>query len=485
MFAAIYIPNFSLQAALRHQADLRAKPVALVDAESSKAVLVEFNSMAQTFGVTAGLTASQAMARCGELTLQTRSLRQEEAASEILLQTAYAFSASVESTAPGVCTMGLKGLGLTSRPALEKWGAKILERLAPFYLTGRIGIAATPGLAGLAARTAKAVTLVEDAAEFISTRPLAALEPSPPMAEILQRWGVDTAGQFLALDKDKVAQRLGAEALELFGRVSADRVRPLKLISPPEHFTEQIKFEKEIETVEPLLFVLGRFVEQLSRRLEAVYLVVAEFRLQLGLSSGASHERLVHIPAPTGNVETLFRTLRTHLETVRTESPIVSLRLSATPSQAGAHQFGLFEAAVRNPNQWAETLARLGALCGSENVGRPVLEATHRPDAFRMKTPDFAARAELSCDRAQGLALRRFRPALSAQVEFCQERPSLLRCPMFSGTIAKTRGPFVYSGDWWEDGRWAREEWDVETFDGSLLRLVRSSSGCFVEGVYD
>lgn len=485
MFACIYIPNFSLQAALRHEVELRAKPVAMVDAELPKPVIVELNAVARKGGVIPGLTASQAMARCAELVIKTRSPAQEQAATEILLQTAYAFSANIEATAPGICTLELKGLGLHTRPAMEQWAEKILAGFAPFSLAARMGIAATPALSLLAARQANPILTIDNPAEFIAALPLAALGPEPKIAEILRRWGVRTAGQFLALEKDNIAERLGAEALELFDRVSAELARPLKLVSPPEHFTEEIEFEKEIEAVEPLLFILRRFVEQLARRLETIYLVVSELHLQLGLASGAKHERVVKIPSPTGDIQTLFRTLRTHLETVRTDSPIISLRLNARASKPETHQFGLFEATVRNPNQFAETLARLGALCGSENVGTPVLTPTHRPDAFAMKTPDFTVKKATAPSRPAGLALRRFRPALDATVEFHAEQPTIIRCPVFNGGITKTRGPFNYSGDWWEDKRWARQEWDVETFDGSLFRIFRSSDGCFVEGVYD
>jgi hypothetical protein len=47
------------------------------------------------------------------------------------------------------------------------------------------------------------------------------------------------------------------------------------------------------------------------------------------------------------------------------------------------------------------------------------------------------------------------------------------------------QGPYLSSGNWWDESRWAREEWDVETTGGRLLRMFRSGNGCFVEGVYD
>ncbi|HEU5397445.1 MAG TPA: hypothetical protein VFV81_09770, partial [Verrucomicrobiae bacterium] len=433
-----------------------------------------------------GFTASQAMARCGHLQIKIRSASQEKAATDILLQTAYAFSPGIEATALGVCTMALKGLGLENPAAARAWAEKILKSLASFHLDARLGIAAGPEPALLAAHAAAPVLVVENSTDFIATLPLAALEPPPEIAEILSRWGIRTAGEFLALDRNEIARRLGDGALKLFNRVSTRR--PLRWVTPPETFAELMEFENEIETVAPLLFVLRRFVEQLSRRLEAVYLVVAEFHLRLGLASGDRYERLFKIPSPTGNVDTLFRMLQTHLETVRTDSPIVSLELAATPVKPETHQFGLFESTLRDPNQFAETLARLAALVGTENVGTPRLVSSHKPDSFRMGAPAFDSPATGTAQpktSVSGLSLRRFRPPLPAQFEFRGDGPAVLRCKRFAGAVTERRGPFFSSGNWWDNDRWAREEWDVAMSDGSLLRIFRSDSGCFVEGIYD
>jgi protein ImuB len=189
----------------------------------------------------------------------------------------------------------------------------------------------------------------------------------------------------------------------------------------------------------------------------------------------------------------LFRMLQTHLETVQTDSPITSLRLAAKPAKPEARQFGLFESTLRDPNQFAETFARLTALVGSENIGTPQSIASHKADSFRMTVPEFHAREfirgsmfpGIEGEAKIGLPLRRFRPPLHSHIEFRDEKPSLLRSHIFIGPIVHTRGPFFSSGHWWDSGRWAREEWDVETSDGSLFRIFRSSDGCFVEGVYD
>ena len=174
---------------------------------------------------------------------------------------------------------------------------------------------------------------------------------------------------------------------------------------------------------------------------------------------------------------------------------IISLRLAAKPAKPEAQQFGLFESTLRDPNHFAETLAQLTGLCGTDHVGTPQLVPSHKPDSFLLAPPEFNSSASNSAFRipdsalAQGdklgPQLRRFRPPLPSQIEFREQKPSLLRSHVFIGPIVGTRGPFFSSGDWWDDNRWTREEWDIQTSDGSLFRIFRSPEGCFVEGIYD
>jgi protein ImuB len=127
----------------------------------------------------------------------------------------------------------------------------------------------------------------------------------------------------------------------------------------------------------------------------------------------------------------------------------------------------------------------LTALCGADRAGTPAVEATHRPDAFILRTPDFEqATKSVASICSGGLQLRRFRPAVAAMLQFRNRRPSVIHSPAVRGPVSDVRGPFFSSGNWWDDQRWAREEWDV-AIEGGLYRVFRSSEGCFVEGVYD
>jgi len=489
MFAVIHIPDFQLQAALRLEPELRSRPAALLDGPPARAVVLQLTEPARQAGVCRGLTSTQAMARCRDLALLSRSPAQEQTAASLLLQCAFCFSPAIEATADGVCTMDLKGLPLAD--GLGKWAQNILDALAGLQLQGQIGAAQSPHLAWLAARRARPFLAVPNAGQFMAALPLEALDPPAGIGEILQTWGVRTVGAFLALGKENLAERLGPAVLELFDLASEPQLRPLRLAIPKQTFEEAMDFQPPVESLEPLLFVLRRFIEQLARRLELVSLVAAELKLQLGLSSGGAYERLFVIPSPTGQVETLFRMLQTHLENVRTDSPICSLRLGAQPGRPAHFQFGLFDPALRDPNQFHESLARLTALLGPSRVGTPLLEETHRPDSFRMDLETVIApragepAAGRLPDPPTGPALRRFRPPLPATVELRAGQPALLRSPAFTGPIARARGPWRLSGQWWDDRAWVREEWDVQTRDGGLLRLARLKEEWRVEGIFD
>ncbi len=492
MFAVIFIPDFSLQAILRHEPQLWSCPVALIADHETKATISQMTAAARVAGVGEGLTSTQALARCANVVIKTRSRAQEQTANEALLQTAYNFSPRIEATANGICTMDLQGLPLELKAmdAVQSWAEKILSTLGQLNFRAHIGVGKTPNVALHAARCAQPFLFIESAGDFISALPVERLDPVLQVFDVLQRWGIHTVGEFIKLGKDKIAERLGPEGMELFDRASANEIRPLNLITPSETFSEAMDFEIEIESLQPLLFILNRFVEQLSKRLMLSSFVAEELQLRLRLSSGEKYEHIFAVPSPTANSTVLFRMLQTHLETVRADSTIIALELFAKPTRSENFQFGLFETALRDPNQFSETLARLSALCGNENVGTPVLLNSFRPDAFKIEKPHFdsAALALRPSPFAlqTGLRLRRFRPAFHADVEIESGEPVFVSSLKLNSPVQKSSGPFRSSGDWWErEKMWNRDEWDVQTRDGSLYRIYRENENWFVEGVYD
>src|SRR6266446_3410815 len=324
---------------------------------------------------------------------------------------------------------------------------------------------------------------------------------------ILRKWGIHTLGQLAALDKEQLGARLGPEAIRMWERANVRSNRVLKLVRPPKSFEESFEFENEIETAEPLLFMLRRFLEQFAVRFGAIYLVAKELTLQITFANSRQdepavadkqvYERVFKIPQPTNDVDLLFRMLQTHLENFKSKQPIVAVALSAQPIRPASQQFGLFETALRNPQQLYETLARLSALLGSDRVGIPIKEETHRPDAFRMEPFSWtqndevrmsndernsrtAQRPSLQISRP---ALRRFRPPANTSVFVSEAR--YLESDKIRGQIVDQSGPFLFSGNWWDEKSWARAEWDMQLENGDLVRAHEDSGAWKVDGICD
>jgi protein ImuB len=484
MFAVLLLPSFRLQAALRCRRELSSQPVAVTDPETG--AILEFTAAAEAQGVRAGLPAVQALARCPELTLLPRAFATEHVVRNALLEVGASLSPSIEATADGCCTVDLRGAKVND---WNHWCSDAVARLVALELEAKVGVAPNPDLAFLAARKGAPSLVVQAPAVFLAQLALSEIDPLPHLQALLHDWGVHTLGQLTSLPRGELSARLGPDAERLWQRASGQTERLLRLERPVEEYSEAFDFEHEIETTEPLLFILRRFLDQLTLRLENAHRVAARLVLTLPLEDGGTHERLFTIPSPTGDAEVLFRVLQTHLETLQLEKRPTGVRLRVEPVRPGHQQFRLFETALRDPNRFGETLGRLGALVGVENVGVAEIGDSYRPDHITIAEPCFHEMGEGSANPplnlAIGLPLRRFRPPIPADVLFVRHVPVQVTSSCANGRIVDLLGPYRASGEWWEREQWSVEEWDVDVGDTGLFRLRREPGGWFIEGCYD
>jgi protein ImuB len=454
-----------------------------------------------------------------------------------LLAAAFSISPQVEDTAAGVCTIKVDGVAVERRAAVL--GAAVTQ-LRELGLAATAGLASTPLLALYAARfgeragadagetsdmggtpmprgtgvppvgldecASPAFQLEEENApylaggarvvqicageerRFLGELPLAVAEPPGETAAILDGWGVRTLGELTALSKADVTQRLGPVGLALWERAAGEVTRPLRLIAPPQTFTAEMALEHEVETLEPLLFLLRRFIDRLALELRNAGYVAGELTLDLMLADETTHTRDFRLPEPTAQEEILFRVLHTYLETLHTEACVRGLRLACRPTRSLVRQHGLFDSALRDPHGFSETLGRVAAIVGADRVGTPLVENSHRADAVTLVVPAAVVppAAKAGVHPASGLPLRRYRAPLAATVELSGAAPAFVWTAAMQGAVSALAGPWRGSGEWWEAGRgWQREEWDVELETGGLFRLLHTREGWFVEGEYD
>jgi protein ImuB len=456
-------------------------PAALLDSDSIH--IIELNSAAERAGVQLGTSTSQGLARCPELLLYARSLSQEQRLEESLLQVAYRYSPYIENSGPGICTLDTRGRKDRKH---QPWLQELLAQLHLLGLRAQAGVGSNPEISLQAAMIANPILEIDHLLR--QSLALESLTSSQYLLDILKSWGIHTLGALARLPREEIGERLGLEGLSLWDRAAGRSNNVLRLVKPPERFDESIDFEQSMETLEPVLFILRRFLEKLTLRIESVYLLVGELRLILTLENGEQMARTLQIPAPTREVETLFRISSQYLETLQTSAPITEFQLQAIPSRPHDYQFDLFQGGLKDPNRFFQTLARLAALVGNDRVGVPQKIDTHRPDSVRLQMPELDWGEEKpqggSAPRI-GPGLRRYRPGIVADVEMNQGKPVAVRSPVMKGRILGIRGPWKLSGNWWDLSRWESQEWDIELETGGLYRLLRTPERWEVVGIYD
>lgn len=463
-----------------------------------KAPIIALTPAAALAGVQVGMTATQGQARCPDLILLNRSPEAEDEAQRLLLDAADGISPDYEETGAGVVTLNLLGVKPAQHiPLCER----ALGELAEQGLPARAGIAANPDLARLSAELTSAeapVRAVEGTPEairaFLEPLPIGALHPSAELAGILKLWGIRDVRGYLALPLAEISERLGLEGVALYRMAKGGANRLLRLVHPTAVYMESHEFEYEVEQLDQLLFLLRLFLEKILARLASVSLAAGELRLRLSMRHGGLHERDFRIPEPCCDLDVLLRILETHLETVTTPEPVVGMALQAIPARRGQHQPDFFEKGLRDPNRLAETLARLEALLGAGRVGRPVLLDRHQPDAFKVVNfmENSAPAQPIRESRpVYTVPLRRFRPPIPARIQHDSSIPGR-KIPIYveagevRGRIIDCRGPWPTSGNWWDEGAWKREEWNIQLVGGALYRLAyHGASGSWtLEGYY-
>ena len=535
-FACIYVPNFSVAAALRAEPELQARALAILEGNPPLEKTIAVNEKARRMGIAPGMTKAQAEL-CAELALRPRSALRESAAHAALLDCAQSFSPRVEDAACDTALLDLAGLE-SLFGSLPEISCALHNRAAALGLAANVAIASTPDTAVLAARGFSGITVIPAGkeAEQLGPLPTGVLfgtglaedrlnkdqldedgkKKADRLLETLDRWGIRNLRGLAALPEISLSERLGQEGLRLQQLARGATSRTLVPVEVPQIFEESVELEHPIVLLEPLAFLLNRLLEQICARLGSRALSTQELRLTLELEnlrsfnqpSTISHQqfiRTLRLPLPMLDAKVFLKLLQLDLNAHPPGAPIVKIHLAAEPARSRSAQGGLFRPPSPEPEKLELTLARIAGMVGENKVGALELLDTHHPEGFRMQR--FLAEAPQKNDRERDsdsaeeksavTALRRFRPPLRAHVTLENGQPVHLVCSKkaVQGIVLWRAGPWRFSGDWWEREAWSRDEWDLALQNNALRngdaitfhRLVHDllGGGWFVEGTYD
>ena len=348
----------------------------------------------------------------------------------------------------------------------------------------------------------------------VSTVPTALALSILMLVPIVQRWGLKTLGEIVALPAEKLFSRFGSGGVELQRIARGEDSRPLVPEPGEDPFQQTLSLEWPIEDLEQLSVMLPRVLEPLCGQLEQRNVKASAIHVRLTLTSHETYNRTLQFPVPLNDSQTLRMLIMLDLESHPPSAGIDHVTVTADPVPARPLQGSLFERALPSPEHLSTLLARLSVLMGDRRCGTPAVIDSHRPGAFEMRA--FQPQQAMESSGPQKLVpiLRRFRVPVTARVTLDQEhgRPVCVTTGQRrsgGGHIVASLGPWRSSGHWWEATRidrvannapvskvsttsealhaWDREEWDVALKDGGICRIFRDrfSNRWFVEGVLD
>jgi len=481
-FAAIFVPNFTLQAIVRCEPELQVQPIAVIEGPPPTYRVIAINRLGEKLGVTRGMTKANAE-QFQEIRIRHRSEPQEETAHRALLDAAWSISALVEDAAPDTLLLDLSGL--TRLFGTQKEIARrTLARISELGMDVHVAVSANVETARILARALSEPTVVPEGQEsrFFETLPVGMLSLSQELADILERWGVTTCKSLASLPVLSLSERVGQEGVRLHAIASGKGNRPLILSEPAHHFEEWFELEDPVDNLEPLSFLLGRLLQQLCTRIAARVLAIravhVNFQLQRAFESTAQPAReffnaksslplyscSLKLPIPTVDPALLLKLLRLRLQSKPPGAPVHKIHMVAEPDRARTTQGGLFLPASPDPQKLELTIARVAAVVGESNVGSPQLLDTHRPDSYQMQKFSIASvTASVQEQQAETRSgFRFFRPPLPALVQLQGKCPTRVSFQGMQGKVVCASGPWRTSGDWWEDNSWQEDAWDLE-----------------------
>lgn len=478
LYACLYAKEFPAQALLRLRPEVRDKPCAVMVGEPPLEQICSLTRKARILGLVHGMT-RVAVDTFPAVTMLPRSLKDEAATKAILLECVGAFSPRVEDKCEDgafLCIVDIAGTGSLFGPP-ESLAGNLLTRVRARGITACIAVsrnfhAAVALAKGLPPRIAVKIIPPGEESAALAPLPLAVLDITEEQAETFGLWGIRTLGMLAVLPEKELIARMGQSARRLRQLARGEVPHLFQPAEPAFTLEERMELDSPVELLEALLFVLNVMLEQLILRAKARVLALASVNITLNLEGGTTHTRTVRPALATNDKQLWIKLLHLDLEAHPPEAAILALSLTAEPGSTSKVQLGLFSPQLPEPARLDVTLARIRAIVGDENVGRPVLKDTHEPGGFRMEPFTVpSGSASVIPSRQSRSAIRKLRPAEVISVTSQGQRPRAFVFREKRYAVEHSYGPWLISGDWWQSTLWGFEQWDLvaRAQDNALL----------------
>ncbi|MBN2716127.1 MAG: hypothetical protein JXX14_09755 [Deltaproteobacteria bacterium] len=451
--ACVNLFSFSLQLLLQQHEDWYDFPVAVVSGENASGRILELNQHAKAFGVKKNDSYVSALSLCPILKARTVSLTEQKNRTAQLLTSLQTFSPSVETGMEfGVFWLDCNGIDRMYQTE-NNWMTAVHTAITRQKLYAAICVGSSKFGTYAVAKAFRGRRVLHSADEeqrVVFQTPLAAMDIGITDLALLQRLGVHTLGELLALPSESLKSRFSKSVFELHELASSSRFNPLVPTEEVMPIQQSCQLDGIQSNALGLVFVMKTMLESLIYDLMAQRKVLHQLKIDFILDHAPTVELHVVPALPTMNIALWVELLRLKLERTKLPSGVQEIVLDAVAQPATMGQMALFHNEHRRDLKAANrALARLRAKFGDESVCRPEVIEGHLPAAQFRFVPTKHMISPSPFPLRQTLIRRIF------------DKPPLLNSRPVKGpagihfgglggmAVKEMTGPYIVEGGWW------------------------------------
>ncbi len=315
----LWLPTFELRLELVRAPELDTTSVALLSpSEGVRRTLWQVSERGAEAGARPGQLVSQAISLCPSLTLLEPDPAHYDAAQEEMVEVLMELSPVVEPAGPGRVFLGMDGMErLHGSPARQvRVALQALLRVFPPSLVAVTRVGRAPGKFGAwvaAARSRPGRPVLVSRSElstFLATCPVSVLPVDPLMIQRLERLGVGTLKELIALPEPALVGQFGAQGRQALEWSTGRRLDPVRSLHRPQPIRVSLGFPSPAGRTETLHGALDHLMEKALSRPARRGRSVRGVRLRARLEGGGSWSVEAVLREPTAQKNSLTFPLR-------------------------------------------------------------------------------------------------------------------------------------------------------------------------------
>ncbi len=446
-------------------------PLAIVDPRTHR--LIQLNPIAEQQGLAVGAGLGSAAAMCHDLQVHPYDAKVEQQAILDIAQWLYAVTSDISVFAPQGIMLKVSDM-LALYGGLESYWQALSAHLKQLKLRYFCSTGFSPYCAMLLAKSGHGI-ITENKLELekhLHPRSLAATELSVKHIEKLERVGIQTLSDLLALPLPDIARRFDIDLVNYVGRLMGQFKHPLETYHPPAQFQHHLVLLFDIENIQwlekPLYGLLKKLDGFLRLRDQVAY------ELQLTLHQRDKSINSITFTSASGDYQAdkWQKLCQLTLESLKLDAPVQELTLSVVRSaQRETANPDIFDG-IKGQQTPLELISLLQAKLGQQRVRKVAYSHDPRPE-----------KANQLCDPTTKLP--EFDTPTPLRPTFIYPHPLPFSDMPFNRKMQLVHGPERLLTGWWDGEPITRDYFIAHNETGQWLWVYRTpQKQWFVHGQF-